>query len=359
MRIKIRSFSFMIFLGVWVLPAVTGCSKAPAITKAERTSISPHLEAQIDSTNNILYCASFQIAWDKMCTQVIKEDIRLQGNPLTAQRLNRQSLSNSDISRSSYVAEAGAYSKELVEKINGELQEKFGDQGGDFKMPQTTAGDRSIIAYAYLFKNLEFPTKFEKLTTPVSFQANGSSTPVVAFGIESYSHVDHKDLSDQIAIFDYRSDNDFILSLTSKSDDEIILAMIKPGKTLLDTFQTVAKRMVAGKRTNIWDNDKLKIPKIDFKLSTSFPELEGKPLLNSGWDEWVIASAIQDTRFKLDEKGAMLRSIGFLNAKKEEVPMGDRRFIFDKPFLICLKQKTGRYPYFALWVNNPELMIRP
>jgi len=352
----------MIFLGLWVIPAVTGCSKAseprPAITKAERTAISPHLEAQIDSTKNMLYCASFQIAWDKMCKQVIKEDIRLQGNPLTAQQLNRQSLSNSDISSGSYVAEAGAYSKELVERINRELQEKFGDQGGDIKMPQTAAGDRSIIAYAYLYKNLEFPTKFEKLTAPVSFQANGSSTPVVAFGIESFSHVDHKDLSDQIAIFDYHSDNDFILSLTSKSGDEIILAKVMPGQTLLNTYQTVAKRIVAEKRTNIWDNEKLKIPKLDFELSTNFPELEGKRLLNRDWNEWMIASAIQHTRFKLDEKGAMLRSIGFLIAKKEEVPMGDRRFIFDKPFLICLKQKSGSYPYFALWVNNPDLMIR-
>jgi len=130
----------MIFLGLWVIPAVTGCSKAseprPAITKAERTAISPHLEAQIDSTKNMLYCASFQIAWDKMCKQVIKEDIRLQGNPLTAQQLNRQSLSNSDISSGSYVAEAGAYSKELVERINRELQEKLVIRGGTSKCPK-------------------------------------------------------------------------------------------------------------------------------------------------------------------------------------------------------------------------------
>jgi hypothetical protein len=27
-------------------------------------------------------------------------------------------------------------------------------------------------------------------------------------------------------------------------------------------------------------------------------------------------------------------------------------------FLICLKQKSDRYPYFALWVGNAELLVK-
>ena len=368
---KMKSFLPMIFIGLSVLPVLGGCSKAsesapPAITKVERTAISPYLEAQLDTANNTLYCAPFQMAWSKMRNQVIKEDIRLSDNPLAARQLNRQLLGNDDVSSGSYVAEAGVSSQELVERINRGLREKFGDQGGEsFQMPQTATGERSIIAYACLHKNLEFRTEFEKLTTPVPFQANGSSTPVLAFGIESFSYSKrlHEKLATQIDVFDYRNDNDFILSLTSKSDDDqIILAKVKPGRSLLDTYQSVAKRIVNGKKTNIWENEALKIPKIDFDLSHSFPELEGKRLLNSSWDGWLIAKAVQDTRFKLDEKGAVLKSRAFFMAMKGEAPApGDakpRMFIFDKPFLIYLKQKTGKYPYFALWVNNPELMLK-
>lgn len=366
-----KSFLRKTFLGLLMFSALGGCSKTsestpPAITKAEQTTISPYLEAKLDSINNTLYCASFQIAWSKVRNQVIKEDIRLTENPPMARQLNRLLLGNDDVSSSSYVAEAGVLSQELVERINRGLREKFGDQGGEsFKMPQIAAGDRSIIAYAYLQKNLEFRTEFEKLTTPVPFQANGSSTPVVAFGIEkfSYSNHLHEKLQNQVAIYDYRDDNDFILSLTSKSDDdEIILAKVKPGKYLLDTYQAVSKRIDTGKKTTIWENESLKIPKIDFDLSYSFPELEGKRLLNNGWEGWLIAKALQDTRFKLDEKGAVLKSRAFFMATKSEAPAPGnakpRMFIFDNPYLIYMKQKLGKYPYFVLWINNPELMLK-
>lgn len=375
MRLAVRkkpiTYVLLILLGVGLLAAAKNCSKTtestpPAITKAEQTTISPYLEAQIDSINNTLYCASFQIAWGKMRNQVIKEDIRLADNSPTARQLNRQLLGNDDVSSGSYVAEAGVFSQELIERINRGLREKFGDQGGEsFKMPQTTAGERSIIAYAYLQKNLEFRTEFEKLTSPVLFQGNGSSTPLVAFGIEkfTYSNHLHEKLQNQVAIYDYRDDNDFILSLTSKSDDdEIILAKVKPGKNLLDTYQAAAKRIDTGKKTTIWENESLKIPKIDFDLSYSFPELEGKRLLNNGWEGWLIAKALQDTRFKLDEKGAVLKSRAFFMAMKAEAPAPGnakpRMFIFDKPFLIYMKQKIGKYPYFVLWINNPELMLK-
>lgn len=371
MRKKPITYLLLILLGVGLLAAVKNCSKSPestppAITKTEQTTISPYLEANLDSINNTLYCASFQMAWSKMRHQVIKEDIRITDDPLTVRQLNRLLLGNDDVSSGSYVAEAGVLSQELIERINRGLREKFGEQGGEsFKMPQTAAGERSIIAYAYLQKNLEFRTEFEKLTSPVLFQGNGSSTPVAAFGIEkfTYSNHLHEKLQNQVAIYDYRDDNDFVLSLTSKSvDDELILAKVTPGKNLLDTYQTVAKRIDTGKKTTIWENESLKMPKIDFDLSYSFPELEGKRLLNNGWEGWLIAKALQDTRFKLDEKGAVLKSRAFFMATKSEAPAPGnakpRMFIFDKPYLIYMKQKTGKYPYFVLWINNPELMLK-
>jgi hypothetical protein len=362
-----KSILRMTFLGLSMLSALGGCSKTseskPAITQTERTIITPHMEAQIDSTNNILYCASFQMAWNKMRDQVIKEDIRLEDDPLTSRRLNRNLLSNSDISSGAYIAEAGELSQELVERINNELREKFGEQ--DFKLPQEKAGHRQIVAYAFLYKNLEFPTKFEKLTEPVAFAASGDLTPVKAFGVESFKYSTrlHEKISEQVTVFDYRNENDFILSLASKSaDDQIIMAKITPGRTLLETYATVARRIGNAKRSYMGEEETLRIPKIDFDLTHSFRELESKRIMNNGWEGWFIARAVQDTRFKLDETGAVLKSRSFLFAMKEEAPApGDqkpRKFIFDKPFLIYMKQKIGKYPYFVLWTNNPELMLK-
>ena len=41
-----------------------------------------------------------------------------------------------------------------------------------------------------------------------------------------------------------------------------------------------------------------------------------------------------------------------------EPPPKPRHFVFDRPFLVWLKQRDGDAPYFALWVENAELMER-
>lgn len=336
----------------------------PPITTAANTIFTPNLNGPLSTENNLLYCATFQKAWDMMRTQMIKEDIRLKDEPSSTRQLNQLALGNDDISPDAYVAGAGPYSQELVQRVNGEVQKKFGDQADEnFRLTQAPAGNLSIIAYGFLYKNLEFPIEFEKIPTPLSFQAAHSTTPVKAFGIELFSHEKrlHEKVASQVRILDYQDDNDFVLSLTSKSkDDEIILAKIKPGKTLLDTYQAVEEKIASGKRSFIEEHESLKIPKIDFDLSHNFSEFESKSLLNKGWENWYIAAATQVIRFKLNEKGAVLKSKAFiLGRMKGEAPAGrskPRMFIFDKPYLICLKQKAGKQPYFALWVNNPELM---
>jgi hypothetical protein len=42
----------------------------------------------------------------------------------------------------------------------------------------------------------------------------------------------------------------------------------------------------------------------------------------------------------------------FMSFVGEEKP---RKFIFDRPFLVYLKQE-GKPPYFAAWVANTEIM---
>ena len=68
-----------------------------------------------------------------------------------------------------------------------------------------------------------------------------------------------------------------------------------------------------------------------------------------------IVLALQNVRFRLDEHGAILKSEAAMAAEA-----ADRRslaqFIFDKPFLILLERKDAAQPYFALWVDNPELL---
>jgi hypothetical protein len=69
-----------------------------------------------------------------------------------------------------------------------------------------------------------------------------------------------------------------------------------------------------------------------------------------------VADAVQFIKFLLNEEGARLRSEMAMTMRcmafVQEEP---RRFIFDKPFLVYLKQ-GGKQPYFAAWIANTELM---
>ena len=60
-------------------------------------------------------------------------------------------------------------------------------------------------------------------------------------------------------------------------------------------------------------------------------------------------------RFKLNEKGSILKSEARLKDKLGRRPLA---IIFNKPFLIYLKQKDAQYPYFAMWVDNSELLMK-
>jgi hypothetical protein len=58
-------------------------------------------------------------------------------------------------------------------------------------------------------------------------------------------------------------------------------------------------------------------------------------------------------QFRLDRSGAELKSEAKLYAK----PM-PKEFIFDRPFLICVKKRGAEHPFFVMWVDNVELLSK-
>lgn len=67
----------------------------------------------------------------------------------------------------------------------------------------------------------------------------------------------------------------------------------------------------------------------------------------------------QVLQFRLDERGAVIHSEAEVvgeNGSYEYTP-GTRTFIFDKPFLIMLREASTRPPYFAGWIGNTDLMM--
>lgn len=109
--------------------------------------------------------------------------------------------------------------------------------------------------------------------------------------------------------------------------------------------------------------DVLKIPKMNYDIYRSYSELIGKKLNVQNPEiaqDLLVLSAGQSIRFQMDEEGVKLKSESQMSfgcsASVEPIPQ--HIMIFDKPFLLLLKNRNSDIPYFAMWINNPELLMK-
>ncbi|MFH1453208.1 MAG: hypothetical protein ABIH00_04415 [Armatimonadota bacterium] len=331
----------------------------PEKAEPKQTNFTAYLSAKITGGKNVLYCTTFQLAWDVLAGDVIKQkEIVLSGSPRTAQELNKRLTGKEDVSADSYIAMAGYKKENIIGKINNALKKKFGKDAPKLDKNELI-NPEDVIAYAYLYKNLEFENKFESLKDPVLF--GDKKVSVNAFGIEKMDDGEkYLKAAKQVSILHYKDGGSFVISLKSKSaDDEIILAVIDPGKTLLDTVNSMNKLIDAGKRVYLQKGDTLQIPKLDFDIKHDYKELENRAVLNKGFEGYMIAKAVQSIRFRLNEEGALLKSEAKITMVKSAIMLEEpKKLIFDKPFLVCLKEKAAQYPYLAIWVDNPEILLK-
>lgn len=328
------------------------------------TAFTAALNAKITQDKNLIFCSTFQLAWDSLKNSIIKNKVQLSGNPPLAQELNKSLIPQKDISPESYLAMAGYKKDGIIGKINKSLKSKFGNEAPSLKESELARPD-DVLAYAFLYKNLKFKKEFEGLTDPITFNDGKNNVKVKSFGIKKFEHNDkYAELAKQVSIVYYKNNNDFVIKLNSASTkDEIMLAKIAPQATLSGTIDAVNKLLslnnTKDKDVSLHGGDTLQIPKLDFDILHNYKDLEGKNVLNKGFEGYFIAKAMQSVRFRLNEKGALLKSEAKIIMTKGAF-MGEehKNLIFDKPFLLCLKEKGAKYPYLAIWVNNAELLVK-
>jgi hypothetical protein len=345
-------------LVLFVVFCVVACSKETHdLSDRSKTIITPYMEANMVEGKNMVYCSTFQIAWNMLQDDVLKDKVLLEGRPAVADLLNKQLSTKKDVSDSSYVAMGGVLTDAFLKHLNKSLKEKFSDQAP----PEVAAPDgTAILLYAFLYKNLLFNKEFERLYEPIKFYSHGTQTSIRGFGLNNppYSK-DAAELRKQVTVFEYRNNDDFIIGLSSKSaDDEIILAKTAPSESLLKTITKVNERIIPSKTSLLKEKEPLHIPSIELDKHHSFNELKGKHIENEGkFQGYYISDALQWVKFRLNEKGALLKSEAMIRVAATPTTHLKRTFIFDKPFLIYLKQKNAKYPYFAMWVENPDTLV--
>jgi hypothetical protein len=360
------------FVGLTVSITVVGCrqniaepsrpSEPVSAEQLRATDILPHMEGSVTAGTNYVYCATFQLVWNQSQEKIFGEPIHLSGSPQMAENLLRESKLTEDIlPPDSYLVKAGLVKDGVVRDIREEIERRF--PNAMLHVPDHLE-EQGAVAYAYLQTALKFREAFDRLTEPLVFQSKAGPVKVASFGVRNFRMSSERDrtLAGQVTVLADAGDDDFVLRLNTKStDDEMILAKVKPKETLSTTLAAVRERIK--RHDGLHDDDltelapgaSLVIPIIDLNVQRKYTELEGRFLTNPKWSRIFVAAAEQGLRFRLDENGARLESTAYVGWKcaQREKPA---QYIFDKPFLFYLKRKSCDQPYLALWIETPELM---
>ena len=146
--------------------------------------------------------------------------------------------------------------------------------------------------------------------------------------------------------------NDYAVKLITKDKDEVFLYKNDSNKTFKLLYSDMLKKMALYKGSRNFSNvDELKVPKLSFFEEKSFEELCGKRIMGTNY---VINQALETIKFNMDYKGVDLKSEAAMTVMTMSVQPDilPRLFYFDDTFVVFLKEKEKKLPYFALRVHD-------
>ncbi len=316
------------------------------------TILVPSWADPIPPGKNVLWCASFQLAWDRLKADVAHGPVLLEGADAAAAALNASEIPEADMPSGSYYAAAGR-GPEVLARIRDDMARLFPTVSPDLK-PQTV----ELVAYAYLKAGVRFDPPYFDSRSPLLFSdGSGRSGGVNAFGIRPEDEYAYDRLRDRVEIIfekrdpKNRSVSEFVIDpCRTSTPNQILLAMVPRQGTLKETWAYVRTKLLPDGR-GLGPNDTLLVPNIRCEMAQDFESLEGRRLLNPDLNRWRIDVARQAIEFRLNRGGAELGS----EAKILALPV-PTHYHFDRPFLVVMRKRGADHPYFLLWVDNREIL---
>ncbi len=333
--------------------------------KLSRTVVLPTLDEPLPKGKNAVWCASFQMAWDRFAMDALKQPPQVAGAEALCARLNAAPFKKQNLATDSYYAAAGFVKDGIVETITRKMESRF----PSVPAPALTSEQEAIIAYAYLNAGLKFTIPFFDNRSALVFRDSANAKSAVAsFGIRHEDEFAYENLREQIEVLyadfdaDGRERDDsaaryVVDPCRHSSPCQIVLACVPCGDTLGATLEDVERRINTPSREEahrrFGPNDVFLAPTQCWRLDHHFDELEGtdRRLMNPGFEVYWIAEAMQTVEFKLDRSGAELQSESSIVATS-----APRHYVFDRPFLIYMKRRGAEKPFLVVWIDNGELL---
>ena len=300
------------------------------------------------SARHDIFTPAFQLLWQDFKNVISTKKINFKGlDPTVGKVLNANPFTSDDINSESYYKIAAPVSYELKAKIQREIFDKFGETSKILDSINWEPKDaEEYLLYALLKKDVEFPAEFDILDTRAF---NGSKENYKFFGVEK----DADKYSKFVKPLFYEYDWDYAVSIETKSGDRIILYRTDSPLNVYDIYTQIDKKTT--RSLKFGESDKLIIPFISLNERIEYPKLCNKKINDT---RFVIAKAIDDIEFKLDNKGAKLRNEAAMQIATCSMPIPGRGKFFDfsKPFVLYMVEKDKSLPYFALRINDTRFL---
>ena len=318
-----------------------------------KTKITPTYTSKLSTIDsNKVWVGTFNLVWNDFMNDVVKEKVEFKdGESELANELNKQSFKADQLSEKSYFKIHGqAMGEDLKNKIQNGIKQKFNE---DSKLVDRIDWNDSngYVLYAMLKKEFNFLEPFS--TAMGSMKFNNSETKVKYFGVDSSNN---PIASKNVEVLFYNSEDDFAIKLKTKEGEEVILyKTTEENNSFEENYEEVKKKQsgYSGK-TTFEKDDMLRIPFIKVNAEINYDELCGREIINS---EYYIKQALQTIDFELNNIGGSVKSEAVIDATQKAITKNARKMIFDSDFVLYLKEENKEQPYFALKVDNTDVLV--
>ena len=293
-------------------------------------TMNPSYQSTLDeNTINNLWVGTLDLAWKELEDKIGLNKIELEGEmPQIANDLNESTFSKEMLNPNDY-------------KINVERTVTNG-----YKIDAT------------LNKELNFLESFDNFND-YKWTFGNSDEAIKYFGINNASP---EKMNRNVEILFYNKlnngsllSNDMAIKLKTKEGDEIILYRTDDKKSFDEYYEDIKVKTENYKgRTEFSEDDELRVPYVRVNGMINYNQLYDKKIKNS--KGLYIYDVVQNVNFYLNERGCNLSSKAAMVTEYMGIGEDTKYCYFQDTFIIFMKEANSDQPYFALKVDNNDIL---
>lgn len=319
---------------------------ANTVVFASEIEIQPTFISRTNAQDRV-WVGAFQLVWNDFIDKIVFGPIRFrEGTPTFVRDLNAKTFTVNHISEKSYYKYVGKVKKNTKRQISKAIKKKFKESSDILNKLDLTARNDMYLIYAMLKKDFEFLNAFDKLGR---FEFSEDSVADY-FGIGADSE---KHLAEGVKVLFYNDPTEFAVRLATTGPDEVYIYKNKSNKAFNSLYDEMWKKELLYKGDKRFGNlDELRVPNISISEEKVFEELTNKRVMGTNL---VIDKALETIKFEMNNKGVELKSEAAMTIVTTSLSPEDispRLFYFDDTFVLFVKEKGKRKPYFAMRVND-------